>query len=204
MKHILLIVLCLTLLSCKKDPVYGPLGLKDGQEVELLVDHRWGGKDDVLLTYPGKLATYSYLEGFDEREAGYTYRVKAVFHNEAEPLQDGPSFYFKFLKIVNKQPHKDKEVFTIQLIRQGVIGGPTIQLGMKENKYYFIPDKIELTAGNTEVEKSLAEINEYVGKIRSSWPASPQFKWKGIQAIVTHDVEKFGTAYKVQQIIFTP
>ena len=44
MKHILLIVLFLSLLSCKKDPVYGPLGLKDGQEVELLVDHRWGAR----------------------------------------------------------------------------------------------------------------------------------------------------------------
>lgn len=66
-----------TSLRCSKEDTYGPWELKDGQEVELLVSHRYGAIGDIPLLLPQNASPQLALSAFDEREPSYNYRVKA-------------------------------------------------------------------------------------------------------------------------------
>lgn len=201
MRKLALLLLTLSFLSCKKDPRYGALNLKNGQEVELMVDHRYGAEKDLLIKLPENINAGSYLSGFDQREPGMNYRVKARFHHLSDPPQDGSSNYFEFIKIVNQEQYKGSESFEVQLIVSYVPGGPTIRLNKTGSDYYFIPDKLQFTAANNTVAGQLEEIWQHVKEIRANHTTQP--KWKAIKATVTHDPQKFGKAYLVQQIQFT-
>lgn len=203
MRKLILFALAISsLLSCKKEPVYGPLNLKNGQEIELLVDHRYGAEKDILIKLPERVAAGSYLVGFDQREPGYNYRVRAKFHHDEDPPQDGSSDSFEFLKVLDQEQYKGTESFEIQMIVSYVPGGPVIRLNKTGNDYYFISDKLQLTAANSTIGSQLEEIWQNVKEIRANWKLTP--KWKAIKATVTHDPQKFGKAYLVQQIQFTP
>jgi hypothetical protein len=52
MKNLLLLFIVSAFVSCKKSERYGPLNLKNGQEVELLVSHRYDADNDQLLKLP--------------------------------------------------------------------------------------------------------------------------------------------------------
>ncbi|HTM98233.1 MAG TPA: hypothetical protein VL088_05805 [Pedobacter sp.] len=202
MKNIAILFITLCLISCKKEAVYGPLKLKDGEKVELLVDHRYGGDKDILLKLPEKELAGASLVGFDQREPGYTYRIKAIFHNEENPPQDGPSYYFVFKDVISKAQYKGNESFEVQLIRSYIPGGPFIMLNKLADQYYFSND-IALTYANSTVQNSLEEIWQDVVEVRANWKNGQQPKWKSIKATVVHDPQKFGKAYLVQQLTFT-
>lgn len=203
MRKLALLLLTLSFLSCKKEPVYGPLNLKNGQEVELLVDHRYGADKDILIKLPENLDAGTYLSGFDQRVPGTNYRIKARFRHLSDPPQDGPSSYFEFVKVINQEQYKGSESFDIQLIVSYIPGGPIIRLNKTGSDYYFVPDKLQFTAANNTVAGQLEEIWQNVKEIRADWKLGLQPKWKAIKATVTHDPQKFGKAYLVQQIKFT-
>ena len=196
-----LLFIAVALISCKKEK-FGPLKLKDGQQVELLVDHRYGSDQEQLLKLPENIPAQTSLSGFNEREPGYTYRVKATFHNEKNPPQDGPSNYFTFEEVISKEQYKGNESFDVQLITAYVPGGPVIRLGKTGSEYYFIPDKLQLTYANDNVHNQLEEIWQNAQEIRANWPSTQSPKWKAIKVTVVHDQQKFGKAYLVNQIQF--
>ncbi|MBB6238634.1 hypothetical protein HDC90_003276 [Pedobacter sp. AK013] len=202
MKNILFLFVAFALVSCKKSERYGPLNLKNGQEVELLVSPRYAADNDVLLKLPGNVDAGASLWGFDQREPGYTYRVKARFNRDKEPLQDGPEYYFIFEKIISKEQYRGSESFTVQLITNYVVGGPNIRLSKTGTDYYMIPDKLQLTYANSTVQNELEEIWQNAQEIRANWQKGQRPKWKAIKATVVHDQQKFGKAYLVQQIQF--
>ena len=203
MKNMLLLLFTVfAFFSCKKSERYGPLNLKNGQEVELLVSHRYGADNDVLLKLPGNVDAGASLWGFDQREPGYNYRVKARFNRDEVPLQDGPEYYFVFEKILSKEQYKGNESFTVQLITSYVPGGPVIKLSKTGNEYYLIPGKLQLTYANSSIQNELEEIWLNVQEIRANSVKGQRPKWKAIKATVVHDPQKFGKAYMVQQIQF--
>ena len=202
MKNVYLIILVFSLLSCKKEPVYGPLKLKNGEEVELFVDHRYASDNDVIYTLPAKTVADAPLIGFNEREPGYNYMVKARFRHDNNPPQDGPSSIFEFLSVVRKEQYKGNESFNIQLIWAIVPGGPFIRLNKTGNDYYFVPDKLQLTYANSTVQSQLEEIWQNALLMRSYSLTNRTPKWKAVKATVTHDSGKFGKAYQVQAIEF--
>jgi hypothetical protein len=202
MKNLIVLFIALCLMSCAKEDVFGPLKLKNGQEVELLVDHKYGSTDEKLLKLPNKEAAGASLVGFIEREPGYTYRVKARFHNEENPPQDGPSYWFDFLNVISKEQYKGNDAFEIQLIKSYIPGGPFIQMGKQANDYYYVPEKIQLTYANEVVGKQLEEIWQDAREMRENGKPGQLPKWKFIRATVVHDQQKFGKAYLVQAIQF--
>ncbi|WP_025146692.1 hypothetical protein [Pedobacter jeongneungensis] len=204
MKKLIVLFLAISFFSCKKEEVYGPFNLKNGQEVELLVDHRYGSDKDLLLKLPEKELAGASITGFDQREIGYTYHVKAKFHHDDNPPQDASSYSFIFTKIVSKEQYKGTESFDIQLITSYVPGGPVIRLSKTGNDYYFIPDKLQLTYANSTVQSQLEEIYQNALEVRANWQKGQLPKWKAIKATVTHDPQKFGKAYLLQQIQFIP
>lgn len=203
MRKLALFLLTLSFLSCKKDPSYGPHNLKNGQEVELLVDHRYGAEKDILIKLPENVPAGAYLAGFEQREPGFSYRVRAKFRHDDDPPQDSSSDSFEFLRIMSKEQYKGSESFDIQVIVSYIPGGPFIRLNKTGSDYYFIPDKLQFTAANNTVAGQLEEIWQNVKEIRADWKLGLQPKWKAIKATVTHDPQKFGKAYLVQQIQFT-
>lgn len=202
MKNLFFLLIIFALVSCKKQEVYGPMKLKNGQTVELLVSHRLDSDTDLLIKQPGNETTNTSLSGFDEREPGYNYRVKAKFVHDEDPPQDASSEYFIFEKIISKEQYKGNESFTIQLITNYVVGGPNIRLGKTGNDYYFIPDKLQLTFTDNTVQNELEEIWLNAQEVRANWKTGQLPKWKAIKATVVHDQKKFGKAYLVKQIQF--
>lgn len=202
MKKLLFLFLMFAFISCKKSERYGPLNLKNGEEVELLVSHRYGADNDLLLKLPGNVDAGASLSGFDEREPGYSYRVKARFNRDEVPLQDGPEYYFVFEKILSKEQYKGNESFPVQLITSYVPGGPVIRLSKTGTDYYMIPGKLQLTYANSTIQNELEEIWLNVQEIRANVLNGQRPKWKAIKATVVHDPQKFGKAYLVQQIQF--
>jgi len=201
MKNFLLLFCALFLISCSKEDVYGPLKLTNGQEVELLLDHRYASTNDRLLYLPSQEDAGAYLSGFEQREPGYTYRVKATFNYVENPPADGSSFWYNFVEVISKEQYKGNDPFEVQLIVSYVPGGPVIRIG-KEGNDYFMSDKIQLTYTNESVGKQLEEIWQNAAEIRQNWQLGQRPKWQAIKATVVHDQRAFGKAYLVQQIQF--
>lgn len=206
MKQISLLFAVLIVAACSKDELYGPWKLKNGQVVEVLVNHQYGGANgNQLLLLPQAEPADMSLYSFSEREAGYNYRVKARMVVPEIPMQDGPAYHLEFMEVVSKEKYEGNEAFEILLIQSYVPGGPTIALGKKDGQYHFIPDKITLTYTDAEVGEQLEEIWQHSEELRENWEADqtpPVIKWKGITAIVTHDPENFGKSYLVSRVEF--
>lgn len=202
MKNVLSLLLILVLFSCKKEPMYGPFKLKNGQEVDLLVDHRYGSDTDLTYKLPEKASAESPLIGFNDREPGYTYTVRARFRYDENPPQDATSSVFEFIKVVDKVQYKGSEPFNIQLIWSLIPGGPFIRMNKQGSDYYYISDKLQLTYANTSVQSQLEEVWQNALEMRTNPQANRLPKWKAVKATVIHDSSKFGKAYLVQSIQF--
>ncbi|MGJ1430788.1 hypothetical protein ACR79M_04405 [Sphingobacterium spiritivorum] len=203
----LLFTLCtlLLVLSCKKEEVYSPWKLKNGQIVELQVSHKYGSTDNQLLLLPGKESIDISLYDFNEREPGYNYKVKAKMVGLKEPPMDGSSYYFEFMKVLNKEKYNGTETFTIPLIRSAMPGGPYILIRKKEGKYYFEGEKLILKPLNTEAAAELEMLWQEQMDLEAKWKANQNAvpKWHMVTARVKHDPDNFGKAYIVEKLTFT-
>jgi hypothetical protein len=206
MKKLYVIILVFVLYACKKEDKYAPHDLKNGEEVELLVDHRYEALNEQLLLLPQGNNTELSLHGFDQRKPGYTYRVKAKFHFEKEPPMDASDRWFDFISVIKEEKYQAADSFEIALIQSPGFGGPIIVLQKTGNQYYYLYDKVQLTYTNQAVQDQLEEIWQNAVAVQQSYQtATPirSFKWKAIKATVTHDPANFGRAYLVSSIQFT-
>lgn len=204
MKHVYLLLAVIFLSACAKEDLIGPAKHKNGQEVEVLVSDRYGAVKDPLLLLPSNKPAEMWLGGFSEREPGYTYRVIAKVVKPAEPLQDSPSYWLEFVKVVSKEKVSVTVPFELALIQTIVPGGPFIKL-RKEGDRYLMDDKVSLRAANNEVKDQLEEIWAFNNYLSESWKNTntvPPMKWEAIKATVTHDPQQFGKAYLVSKIEF--
>jgi hypothetical protein len=205
MKYFFVLFFVLFLTACSKDELYTPFKLKNGQEVELLVDHRYAAENTSLLILPQNKPIDMSLHGFNDRKPGYIYRIKAKLNVEANPPQDVSDRWLNFTEIISEEKYRGNESFEILLIKAIVPSGPMIILRKTANKYHFIENKLELTYVNQTVKDQLEEIWQNSLEIRDNWEnnklqSNP--KWKAIKATVTHDPNNFGNAYLVQSIEF--
>lgn len=205
MKYLSLLFFVLFLTACSKDEVYGPFKLKNGQQVELLVDHRYAAENSPLLLLPQNQPIELSLQGFNDRKPGYLYRIKARLNVNANPPQDASDKWFNFTEIISEEKYQGNESFEISLIKAIVPSGPMIILRKTDDKYHFIEDKLELSYANESIKDKLEEIWKNSLEIRDNWVNNHQYnnpKWKSIKATVIHDPSNFGKAYLVQHIKF--
>lgn len=206
MKHLYFLLAILLFSACSKEETYGPLKLKDGQEVELIISHRYHSVGDEPLVMPHQTSPQLSLYDFTEREPGYSYRVKAKMSAYKGPqMQDGgPTDHLKFMEVISKEKYEGNESFDIELIRSYIPGGPQIMLFKEDGKYIFLDD-IQLTYSDDEVEAQLEKIwkhqEERIENSKKQIATYP--KWRSIRATVSHDPDNFGKAYLVQNVKFT-
>lgn len=97
MKHLCLLFAVLFFATCSKDERYSPWNLKNGQEVEVQVSHRYGAMDDQLMLLPQGQPAQMSLYSFADREPGYNYQVKARMVVPKVPPADGPAYILNSL-----------------------------------------------------------------------------------------------------------
>lgn len=207
MKQLSLLLLVLFLTACSKEETYGPSKFKNGQEVQLLVDHRFFAVDETLIQLPNKNPAEFSLFGFNQRKPGYSYLVKARFHLEKTPLQDAPDRWFDFIKVISEQKYSGQESFNINLIQSFVLEGPRIYLKKEEEKFYYLKGQLQLNYASQALKDQLEEIWKHAQEIRESEIKQQKMmipKWKSILVTVIHDPSNFGNAYLVQSIKLTP
>lgn len=144
MKYMYVFVFLIIFSACSKEEGYGRFNLKDGQEVELSVGHRYGAIGDEPLLLPQNESPHLPLSAFDMREAGYQYKVKArlvAYHGP--PIMDGGSGHsLQFLEVISKKKYEGNETFDLSLVRSIVPGPEFIALRKDGDKYiYFIDSK---------------------------------------------------------------
>ncbi len=203
MKHIYLLFAAFILSACSKEDVYSPWNLKNGQEVEVLVSHRYGAINDDVLMLPQNKSAEMPLFYFNDREPGYTYRVKAKMVAEKVPPQDGSAYHLSHIETISKEKYDGDELFQLNLIQSHVPGGPVIVLLKEEEKYMF-HSNIQLTYTDIEIENQLEEIWQNREEIYQDYQDKiyTEPKWRYIQATVSHDPDNFGKAYVVSHIEF--
>ena len=208
MKHIYLLFAVFIFTACSKEDTYGPWKLKDGQEVELLVSHRYGAIGDTPLLLPQNASPQFPLSSFDEREPGYNYRVKArmVAYKGPQMMDDGPTSVLQFIEVISKEKYEGKESFELQLIQQlSGLDWWRIMLLKQDGDYHFIPADITLTHANEQVREQLEEIWQHNEELIENYQKDgtpPEAKWRANTATVSHDPDNFGKAYRVSHIEF--
>lgn len=206
MKYLYLFFAFFMLTSCSKEDL-GPMGLKHGQEVEVTVDHRYGAIDERHWLLPNKERLEYNIHGFDEREPGYIYKVKARVNLDRSdpPIQDGASDWLSFIEIISKEKYEGSEPFEIGLIQSYIPGGPVIMLVKEAESYFFLPN-IQLTFHDEAIGDQLEEIWQHNKEIHEAYTIDGNYKepkWQSIRATVTHDPDNFGKAYLVSHIELT-
>lgn len=193
--------------SCSKEKGYGPFNLKDGQEVELQINHAYGAIGDTPLLLPENESPELPLTGFDERQAGYSYTIRAkMVEYDGPVMMDGfQGSHLEFKKVVSKEKYQGDESFEISLVRSVVPGPDMIWLDKQEGSYYHILStgaKIQLNYSDSQIAEKLEEIwNERIAHLHADSPEQAKpLKWKRIILTAKHDRQNFGQAYLVTSI----
>lgn len=206
MKLTHIVLLALIISSCSAENI-GPMGFEHGQEVEVFLDHHYGSVNDQPLLLPDRAKSEYSIHGFDEREPGYSYIVRATVHidNNNPPIQDTAPYWLNFSEVISKEKHQSNESFEIELVQSYVPSGPVIMLQKYEDQFYFISEKISLTFTTEEVGVQLENIWRHNQEIRRAYENQKHLdlKWVAIKATVNHDPENFGKSYLVSHIDFT-
>ena len=204
MKHLYLFFALFLFAACSKEDSFSDWHLSNGQQVEVLVDHKYGALDDHLTLLPENKTGSLSLYGFLDREPGYIYHIKAKMVVPETPPQDAPAYHLQFVKILSKQKYEGDASFELALIQSIIPGGPMVMLG-KENGHYLFRSNIQLSFEDPKVGAQLEEIWQYNKQLQESYQTNktlPTLKWQAIKATVTHDPANFGKAYLVSAIEF--
>src|SRR5690606_4391620 len=156
MKYTYPLFVLLIVAACSKEEGHGPWNLRNGQEVEVMVGHRYAAIDDQLTLWPQNQTGNMHLYYFTDREPGYNYRVKARMVVPDIPPQDGPAYHLDFIKVISKEKYEGNDPFEIALIQSYVPAGPAIILLKEKNQYWF-GSKIQLTYHDEGIGRQLEE-----------------------------------------------
>jgi len=187
MRYLPLLFLMMFSFGCSKDS-------ENGKIVELFVDHYAESGKQMIYTLPQKEPVTTYLEGFDERELGNTYVVRAqVYIPEVAP-QDGPNRWYKFIKVTKKDVYTGTESFQISL-KTSSIFATSIAVRLENQIFYY--GSYILRPENDVVKKQLEEVLA----LRPKFETDSQYAAKVlIDATVIHDPNNRSNGYLVKSV----
>ncbi len=206
MRNVFFLFIALALITaCSKDE-FNPLKPKTGQKAELFLDHYVDVKDQRVLLLPHKESSYMSLNGFGERQLGYTYKVRAkVYVSPQHAMDDGVNSWFEFLGVLSKDKFTSDETFEIALVYPiGFYSGGSLAVNKDGNLFKYGDFGYNLRFVNREdmdfIEAMLGE-----GGIETfgNYQAYQGYLQKiALKAVVTHDPENYGKGYLVHSLKF--
>lgn len=193
MRYLSLLFIALLALGCSKDKL-DPDHMKDGQIVELFVDHYSAYGSRTIFVMPKNEASSLNLAGFDQRELGYTYKVKARVVVPKTPVMDGPDRYFSFIEVLSKERYTNNAPFEISLKFHDLFGS-ALAFGKENNVFNYMG--YTLNPENDDVRKQLEDIYLLKDKFRQDIDYS---RLNDVKAVVTHDPANWGKGYLVRSV----
>lgn len=190
MRYLPLLFILLLSFGCKKDSE----NPKNGQIVELFVDHYEETNSQRISLLPKKELITTYLEGFADRELGYTYSVRAKAYYPKEPPQDGPSNWYVFEKVLSKQIYDNTASFVISLKYSGLFGS---NIAFAVRSQIFEYGNYTLRPENDAVKKQLEDVLLLRSKLQSDYQYAATVT---ISATVTHDPNNRSKGYLVKGV----
>ncbi|SEL72715.1 hypothetical protein SAMN04488505_102957 [Chitinophaga rupis] len=182
-------------MACSKDK-FDPSDPKNGQEVEVFLDHyTTGGDSRIFLNTDKKELVYTYVNNFPEREMGYMYVIKAIVVKPKEPLQDGPSYWLEYKKTIHRDKYQGLDTFALPLF--GAAGPFSYFCLRKEaDKYYY--NSYPLTPFNDQVKADFETALEQGPPLLNT--ASPGRSTMTLR--VQHDPNNYSKGYRVYKVTF--
>lgn len=191
------------IIGCSKVE-FNPSKPKNGQKAELFVDHYSDVRNQMIFVLPQREPSPLSLVGFNERELGYTYKVKAKVYISPQPIMDdGSNSWLEYTQVISKEKHTDTQPFEIGLVfPRGFGSGGGLAVKIAGNQYLYgaggklRPDNVrvkqqldDLIIKGEEVKNAneFAEFQEYLSRM-------------AFRAVVTHDPENYGNGYLVHEI----
>ena len=207
MRNLLILFIALVIITaCSKDE-FNPLNPKDGQKVELFLDHYRDVNDLRTFLLPEKTPASLSLREFDEREPGYTYKVAAKVVVPKVPMQDGPDRWFELIEVLNKERYVGDESFEIGLIGHDLFGNylaiRKVDGQLKYGKLVLYPIneevKLKLEGYVQDIELLREELIE--SKDEGKYREYKEYMRKLVlKAVVSHDPENLGKGYLVHSL----
>lgn len=193
MKHFYLFLsFTLLFIGCSKDD-FDPLKPKDGQIVELFLDHYTTAGDQRISVNAKKDGSlYTYLNNFDEREKGYVYVVKAKVVVTPSGWADYPAYTFDYIKTLTKEKYQGTDTFALPLI--GWVGDGDAFFLRKDAASYTYMD-YQLTPADATVQADLDKAIEKGLQIMNT--PGPR---AALRVYVQHDPANYTKGYIVYRV----
>jgi hypothetical protein len=193
MKHFyLLLSLIFLFTACSKDE-FDRSKPKNGQEVELYVDHYIaGGNQRLFITSNRAENLGTYVNNFDEREIGYTYLIKAKVVVPENILWDGPAYWFEHIKTIRKDKYQGSDTFALPLFGSWM-PNPFFCLTKEAGKFSYYSGYDLAPANDTvqaDLEKALVKGREV---LTSGGP-------RALNIFVKHDPANYTKGYIVYRV----
>lgn len=191
MKHFYLVLsVALLCMACSKDK-FDRSDPKNGQEVDLFLDHYTTGTDvRVFYDKDKKESTHTYVDKFSDRELGYTYMIRAKVVRPKDPPQDGASYWFEYIRTISSDKYQGTDTLAFPLFGAS---GPFNYFCLRKEagKYYY--NTFPLTAFDDQVKEDLAKALETGPSLMETWPRS-------MTIYVLHDPANYTKGYIVYKV----
>jgi len=196
MKHFYsLFFIAFLLMACSKDK-FDLSDPKNGQEVELFLDHyTTGGDSRVFLNTDKKEAAYTYVDKFTEREMGYTYIIKAVVVKPKEPLMDGPSYWFEYKKTIHQDKYQGRDTFALPLFASA---GPFSFFCLRKEAEQYYYNGAPLTVFDSQVKADFDKAIEQGPPLLNTASTARSTMTLRVQ----HDPNNYTKGYLVYKVTF--
>ena len=205
MYKLMSLLFAFALVSCSKDE-FNPSDPRNGQKVELFVDHYNDVRNQMVFLLPGGEPSPLPLGGFEERKLGYTYKVKAKVRKSSQPvMDDGVNSWFEYTNLINKERYAGTESFEIGLVYPLGFGSGGSLAVRKEGEQLEYGGSGNLRPVNLEVKRQLEDLLSREKEINSSEEYSEYREYMSklaLRAVVSHDPENWGSGYLVHEIKF--
>lgn len=187
-KLIIASALFLLFQSCSKE--FDPDDFRDGQVVTIYVDHYRSGFDNRIFSDTHLTQSLgTYITGFDNRELGFRYAVKARARKHPHPVMDAPQYWFEYISTISKT-RVDNEIFSISLTYTTL---EYVVAVSKDNERYLYHNVYELKPENDEVAAKLDEVIAHREAVNTG-----QY-YVAASASVSHDPDNWGAGLIVHE-----
>jgi hypothetical protein len=194
MKHFyLLLTIMLLFAACEKDE-FDPSKPKNGEVAELYVDHYISGSDDRIFLNANRNEHLSAgVKNFTGRQLGYTYVIRTRVVVPAQPLQDGPSYWFEYVQTLHEEKYQGQDTLTLPIY--GAVGPFPAVFVRKDTDQYFYSGA-QLAPVNDAVKANLdTAIAKAQVLLTQSTPAKPGALY------VKHNPDNYGKSYIVYRVV---